>query len=52
MGLMLYPYADIQGLLWEIEVVWRERSNPENPFRWESVRLNRKGDIYYYPMIE
>ena len=51
-GFIFYPHAAIKGLLLESEVVWRERSDPENPFKWESVRFNLTGDLYYYPMIE
>ena len=33
MGLVLYPYASIQGLLWVSEVLRGDRSYPDNPFR-------------------
>ena len=33
MGLVLYPYAYIQGLLWVIEVVRGDRGDPYNPLR-------------------
>ena len=35
MGLVFYIYTTIQGLLWSIRVVRGDRSDPDNPFRWE-----------------
>ena len=43
-GLVLSPYHAIQGLLWAIEVVRGDRSDPDNPFRWYKIRLNLPGD--------
>ena len=51
MGLVLYPYATIQGLLWAIEVVRGYMSDPDNPFRWEMTRLNLPGNPSYSPTI-
>ena len=33
MGPMLFPYDAIKGLLWATEVLRRDRSDPDNPFR-------------------
>ena len=49
--LVLFTYAAIQGLLWEIEVVMVDRSDPDNPFRWYKIRLNLPRDINYSPEI-
>ena len=51
MGLVLFPYAAIQGLLWASEVVRGDRRDPNNPFRWENIRLNVPGDPSYSPTI-
>ena len=44
MGLVLYTYAAIQGLLWASEVVRGDSSDPDNLFRWDKIRLNLPGD--------
>ena len=49
MGLILSPSDAIQGLLWESEVVWRDRIYPGNPFIWDKVRLKLPGDPDYSP---
>ena len=49
--LVLFTYAAIQGLLWEIEVVMVDRSDPDNPFRCYKIRLNLPRDINYSPEI-
>ena len=51
MGLVFYPYVDIQGLLWASEVVRGDSSDTDNPFRWDKVRLNLLGDPNYSPTI-
>ena len=51
MDLVLYPYADIQGLLWANYVVKGDRSNPDKPFRWDKISLNLPGDPSYSPTI-
>ena len=47
MGLVLSPYASIQVLLWASEVVRGYRSDPNNPSRWDKIRLNLPGDPNY-----
>ena len=49
MGLMLSPYAAIQGLLWASDVVKGDRSDPNNPFRWYNISLNLPGEPSYSP---
>ena len=51
MGLVLYPYAAIQGLLWASEVVRGDSSNPDKLFRWNKIRLNLPGDPSYSSTI-
>ena len=51
MGLVLSPYAVIQGLLWARGVVRGDRSDSYNPFRWDKIRLNLPGDPSYPPKI-
>ena len=51
MGMVLSPDAVIQGLLWASEVVRGDSSDPDNPFRWEKIRLNLPGDPSYSPTI-
>ena len=50
-GAGFYPCAEIKGLLWEIEVVWGDKIDHGNLFRWDNVRLNIPGDLYYSPTI-
>ena len=51
MELVLYPYAAIQDLLWVSEVVRVDSRDPDNPFRWDNIRLNLPGDPSYSPKI-
>ena len=51
MGLALSPYADIQGLLWESEAVRGDSGDPDNSFRWDTIKLNLPGDPNYPPTI-
>ena len=51
MGLVLSPYANIQGLLWESQLGRGDRNEPDNPFRWNKIRLNLPGDPNYPPKI-
>ena len=51
MSLVLSPYTDIQGMLWVSEVVRGDRSEPNNLFRWDKIRLNLPGDPSYSPTI-
>ena len=48
---MLSPYAAIQGLLWASEVVRGDRSDTNNPLRWDKIMLNLHGDPSYSPTI-
>ena len=50
-GLVLSPYADIQGLPWESEMVRGDRSDPDNLFRWDNTRLNLHRDLKYYSKV-
>ena len=51
MGLVLYTYAAIQGLLWASEVVRGDSSDPDNLFRWDKTKLNLPGYPNYSPKI-
>ena len=51
MVMVFSPYASMQGLLWASEVVRGDRSDPDNPFRWDKIRLNLPMDPSYYPTI-
>ena len=51
MVLVFSPYANIQGLLQESEVVRGNRSEPNNPLRWDKIRLNLHRDTNYPPTI-
>ena len=51
MGLVLSPYTAIQGLLWASDVVRVDRSDPDNPSRWEKIVLNLPGDPSDSPTI-
>ena len=49
--LVFSPYTANQGLLWAIDVVRGDRSEPDNLFRWDKVRLNLPGVTNNPPMI-
>ena len=51
MGLMLSRYAAIQDLLWASEVVRVDRSDTDNLFRCDKIRLNVPGEPSYSPKI-
>ena len=51
MGLVLYNYTEIQGLLWSIDVVRAGSSDPDNLFRLDNIRLNLHGDTTDPPTI-
>ena len=51
MGLVLYHYTAIKGLLWKSKVVRGDRSDTDNRFRWDKIRLNLPGDPSYSPTI-
>ena len=51
MGPVLSHYTAIKDLLWESKVVRRDRSDTDNPFRWDKIRLNLPGDPSYSPTI-
>ena len=44
MGLVLFPYAAIHGMLWASELVMGDRNDPNNPFKWDKIRLNLPGE--------
>ena len=48
-GLVLFPYAAIQVLLWGSGVVMGDRREPNNPFRWDNIKLNLSGEPNYSP---
>ena len=49
MGLVLSHYSAIQGILWASEVVRGDRSDPDNPFRWDKIMLNLPRDLSHPP---
>jgi hypothetical protein len=49
MGLKPSPYNSIQGLSWLFEVIFGDRHDKKNVFRWDRVILNLPGDPYYDP---
>ena len=51
MGLLLSPYSAIQGLSWASDVVRGDRSDAYNPFRWDKIGFNPRGDPSYSPTI-
>ena len=51
MGLFLSPYSDSQGLSWARDVVKGNRSDPNNLFGWDKIRLNLPGNPSYSPTI-
>ena len=51
MGLILYHYASIHGLLCPSESVQGDRRYPGKPFRWDKFRLNLPVDLDYSPTL-
>jgi hypothetical protein len=49
MGFVPSPYNAIQGTLFAEEVIKGDHLDPNNIFRWNSVKLNLPGDPYYNP---
>jgi hypothetical protein len=49
MGFVPSPYNAIQGTLFAEEVIKGDHLDPNNIFRWNSVKLNLLGDPYYNP---
>lgn len=49
MGLSPSPYLAVQQMLWGEELMFGDRKNPNNPFRWDRVVLNLPGMDSYDP---
>jgi hypothetical protein len=50
MGLMSSPFQAVQqGMAYAEEVIFGDRKDPENPFRWDWVRMNLPGQVGYDP---
>jgi hypothetical protein len=47
MGLKSYPYQVVQAILVAKEVIWGDRSDPANGFRWDTVWLKLQGSKQY-----
>ena len=47
MGMVLSPYATIQGLLWVSELVRGDKIEPNTPFRWYNIRLKPPGEPFH-----
>jgi hypothetical protein len=51
MGLKSSPYQAVQAILVAKEVVRGDRRDPNNAFRWDTVRLNLPGSKEYDPRL-
>jgi len=51
MGFWPSPYMTIQQLLWGEEIVWGDRSEPRNIFRWDRIQLNLPGSPDFDPIL-
>jgi hypothetical protein len=51
MGLRDSPYRSLQLMLMAKYLSYGERSDPNNPFRWERMVLNLPGSEYYDPSL-
>ena len=51
MGLRDSPYRSIQMALIARDMAYGDRTDPNNPFQWESVELNLPGQFGYDPTL-
>ena len=51
MGLVLSPYAAVQGLLWESGVFMGDRRDPNMSFRCDKINFNLSVEPNYSPII-
>ena len=49
MGMKPSPFMTIRLLMWMMEIVIGDRSERQNPFRWDHVVLNLPGTVTYDP---
>ena len=49
MGLTTSPYQAVRAFLWGEEIMRGERTDPNNIFRWDELRLNLPGSAKYDP---
>jgi hypothetical protein len=49
MGLRPSPYQACQGMMWALEIIFADRNDVHNVFRFERVRLNLPGKTDYNP---
>lgn len=49
MGLRSSPYQACQGMMWSLEIIFGDRRDPINVFRFKKVCLNLPGDEGYDP---
>ena len=49
MGMKPSPFMTIRLLMWMMEIVVGDRSERQNPFRWDYVVLNLPGTVTYDP---
>jgi hypothetical protein len=47
MGLRSLPYQACQGMMWALEIIFGDRNDAENIFRYDRVRLNLPGQFEY-----
>jgi hypothetical protein len=50
MGLRSSPYQACQGMMWALEIIFGDRNNAKNVFRFSQVRLNLPGEQDYNPL--
>lgn len=51
MGAKSSPYQTIRAMLWAEDVIRGNRHSPDNPLRWDFVRLNLPGSKDYDPTL-
>jgi hypothetical protein len=51
MGLTSLPYVAVRGTHSTEELVFGDRQDPTNPFRWDHVCLNLPGALTYTPLL-
>jgi hypothetical protein len=51
MGLKSSPYQSVQGMAFAEEVIFGDRRDGTNPYRWNRIRMNLPGQLDYDPRL-
>jgi hypothetical protein len=51
MGLTSSPYQSVQGMAFAEEVIFGDRHDSSNPYRWDHIQMNLPGQVDYNPSL-